>query len=294
MFFVLCLNLAVFSSIAVFLMHQFFGIDKPETVLESIPQTPNEVNAFLFVQAIISLGGFLITSISFARLESVSVLERLNINFLAPLKMFVLAVVSILLAQFFIEFLVEANTKIPLPDALNFLKDYAKKAEDVTTAVMNFKQFGQFIAVAIVMAVIPAISEEMFFRGLFMGALLRAKVNPVVAIISSGFVFAISHMEYQNTIAIWALGAFLGYLYYISGSIWLSFVAHFTNNFLMVLLKYLYNIGVIGKDMADASMPLYITFISIVLFAGCIYIFNKWKQPDTFEEATPDIVVTNE
>lgn len=248
-----------------------------------IPQTPAEINALLFMQAICSIGSFLFTALVFAQLESANPHNHLRINTGFPLKMLILGIISVLAAQFFLDFLTSINGKIPLPGQLGFLKGDEKRNADLTNAFLGFKQFGQFVIVSMVMAVLPAICEEFFFRGILLGDLLKEKVNPAVAIVTSGLIFALTHMEFQNTLAIWALGIFLGYLYYISGSIWLPVAAHFTNNILVVLLKYLYNIGLIKQDLTDATTPAYLTIAGIIIFAVCIFILNRWKEPADFE-----------
>jgi hypothetical protein len=139
------------------------------------------------------------------------------------------------------------------------------------------------------MAVIPAVSEEFFFRGLLLGDLLKGKVHPVLAVGLTGFIFAISHAQFENTLAIWALGSFLGYLYYVSGSLWLPIMVHFVNNFLALLLKYLFNLGVISSDLAEAKTPLYATVISILIFSGFIFSENDaepaaCRQGDAFAQ----------
>ena len=154
---------------------------------------------------------------------------------------------------------------------------------------MNFKDVGHLIFVSIVVALIPAVGEEFFFRGLLLGDLLKGKIHPAIAIPVTGLIFAVSHMEFDNTIAIWALGSFLGYLYYVSGSLWLPIAAHFTNNFMAVLLKYFFNLGMISEDVANAKTPLYATVLSFALFALCIFLFNKWKNPATFVEIEEEV-----
>ena len=294
MFFMLVFNMGIVAYIAILFIPKLFGIDQPETLYSSIPKTLNQVNAFLFIQAISSMGGFMLTAVMFAQLESGRAGDWLKLNRPVPVKIILLAVFAVLVAQFFIDFLVEVNSKIPLPASLKYLAESQKEMEQKISAILNFKQFGQFIIVSFVIAVIPALGEEMFFRGLLLGDLLKAKVHPAVAITVTGFIFSIAHAEYNNILAIWALGAFLGYLYYISGSLWLPIAAHFVNNFLEVLAKYLYNIGVISSDVAEASTPVYITIVSILIFAGCIFVFNKWKVQPDFAEPEDDTEFTNE
>ena len=144
--------------------------------------------------------------------------------------------------------------------------------------MLNFKSPAQLILVSLVIAVIPAVAEEMFFRGLLLGDLLKGSINPYVAIGISGLLFAVAHFEFENTLAIWVLGSFLGYLYYVSGSLWLPIGVHFINNFLQVFFKYLYNNGYLKEDVTENSVPVYITIISVAIFAGCIFVFQRWKN----------------
>lgn len=266
-----------------------FGITDASALTMGNMQTLAEVNAFLYLQAMSSLGGFALTAFMFARLSSYTPIHNLGLRVRPSLRMLLLAFVSVLVAQFFIEYLVTINKSVNLPPSIaETFRASQQKAEAIINKLLDFKDPIRLIPVAFVMAVVPAFGEELFFRGLLMGTFLRAKMNPIAAIIVSGFLFAVVHFEFDNTLAIWVLGSFLGYLYYVSGSLWLPIAAHFVNNFLTVLLKYLLNIGVISADIAEASTPWYATVISVVLFGACLFLFNKWKQPVDFEEEDDD------
>lgn len=283
-------NMAGCSYIGYLSVHALFGVESPENIVNGILNTQADVNGFLYVQALSSLGGFALTAIMFARLNSYEPLKSLGLRQKPSLKFLVLTLVAVLVAQFFIEFLVQINKGIALPPSMEELfRTSQAKAEAMINKLLDFKNPLQLIPVAFVMAVVPAIGEELFFRGLLMGSFLRQKMNPAVAIIVSGFLFSIVHFEFDNTLAIWVLGSFLGYLYYVSGSLWVPIAAHFVNNFLTILLKYLFNIGVISADVAEAHTPWYATAISVVLFSACVYLFYKWKQPADFEDEDDDI-----
>ncbi len=284
MFCMFLFNIGIVQFIAVMVAQKIFNLDNIEGVLQGNFAEPNALAAFLLIQGLSSIGGFVLTAMMFAVLESGEFKHHLRINTFPSAKLILLAVLSIIVAQFFIEFLVEINKKIPLPVSLQALDDIQKRAEEITNALMNFKDVGHLIAVSMVMALIPAIGEEFFFRGLLLGDLLKGKIHPAIAIPVTGLIFATTHLEFDNTIAIWALGSFLGYLYYVSGSLWLPIAAHFTNNFMAVLMKYFYNLGMISEDMANAKTPVYATVVSIAVFAVLIFLFNKWKNPATFVE----------
>lgn len=287
MFSLLLVCMSVASYAAYLSIHTLFGVEKPEDVVNGIFTGQNDINAFLYVQAVTSLGGFLLTAVLFAALESGKPFKHLRLHVKVELKYVVLALLSIVIAQFFIEFLVELNRKIPMPASMGSMDEHQKKIEQMTNALLGFKEVSRLFVVGFVMAVVPALSEEFFFRGLLLGDLLKGKSNPLVAILISGFCFAVFHFEYDNTLAIWVLGSFLGFLYYVSGSLWLPIIAHFINNFLAVFLKYLFNTGVISADIAQASSPWYLTLGSVLLFSACAYLFYRWNKKIDYYELLP-------
>lgn len=292
MFSLLMVFMSVVSYFGYLSLHGLFGVEKPEEVVAGIFSGANDIKAFLFYQAITSLGSFLLTAYLFSALESAKPLEHLRLKSHTPLKFILLSIFAMIAAQFFIEFLVEINSKLPYPSSL--IDDYQKKIAAITNALMDFKDVPRLLFTTFVLAVVPAFAEEFFFRGLFLGDLLKNKVNPTVAIMLSGLFFALAHFEFNNTLAIWVLGSFLGYLYYVSGSLWVPIAAHFTNNFITVLLKYLFIIGVLSTDFSEASTSWYLTIASVILFSGCIYLFYKWRITPDFEEPVMEPISDNE
>ncbi len=294
MFCMFLFNMSIVSFLAMVAVPSLFGIENVADVLAGKLNNATEMNVFFFIQGISTLGGFALTAMMFAVLEAGEFKHHLRLKIYPSVKVLLLTVLAIIVSQFFIEFLVEINQKISLPSSLQFLYDYQKQAEEVTNALMTFTDIGHLILASVVMALIPAIGEEFFFRGLLLGDLLKGKVSPYIAIPATALVFAITHMQYDNTLAIWALGSFLGYLYYVSGSLWLPIAAHFINNFLAVLMKYLFNLGIISSDLAEAKTPLYATILSLAVFAVFIFLFNKWKNPATFVEQEEETELPNE
>ncbi len=99
------------------------------------------------------------------------------------------------------------------------------------------------IVIAICLAIIPAICEEWFFRGLLMRSLLRSR-HAWAAILISAFVFGLFHVLSNSVIAIDRLlpttlvGLMLGYLAYKSDSIFPGIVLHAIHNAAVVFLAY--------------------------------------------------------
>ena len=287
----LLFNYAFFPFVTSLFILPFYDIEHIKGIMSGNFAAETDKYIFLTVQGVGSLGAFAFTSLLVAQMETRFVMKRLGLTIKPSFKVVAVTIFAILVAQVLIQFLVQINELIPIPAALKFLEEQGKEAEKITDAILKGNSVLLLLVNVVVLAVIPAIGEEFFFRGLVLGDLLKSKVNPAVAIISTGLLFSISHMEFNNLLAIWVLGSFLGYLYYSSGSLWLSIAAHFTNNFLLVVFKYLYNSGYIKSDVADANFPLYSAFISVALFAGCFYILAKWRKRIDFtvQLSAPDL-----
>lgn len=117
------------------------------------------------------------------------------------------------------------------------LKELMDSFEAATLSLVTAHNAGEFMLVAFVIAVTPAICEEFFFRGLILSN-FEKQMNPVKAIFMTGLIFAIFHFHPFNLLPLILLGFFLSYSVYYSNSIITGIVVHFVNNFLSAFLVY--------------------------------------------------------
>lgn len=101
----------------------------------------------------------------------------------------------------------------------------------------SMDNIGRLIVGIFIMAVLPAIAEELLFRGIILKGLLK-KFKPLVAILISAFLFMLMHGSLQQTVYQFILGIIFGYIAYASGSIIYSMLTHFFNNALVLILAY--------------------------------------------------------
>ena len=95
-----------------------------------------------------------------------------------------------------------------------------------------------FALIVLVMAVMPAVGEELFFRGFVFGS-LKHKYHARVSIIVSALIFGVFHMSIVKVLPTAMLGACFAYITWKSGSIYISMLLHFVNNLLSVIsMKY--------------------------------------------------------
>lgn len=88
----------------------------------------------------------------------------------------------------------------------------------------------------LVMAVMPAIGEELLFRGFLMGT-LKHKYKAWITIAVTTFIFAAFHMSLIKLFTIGVVGLGLTWVTYKTGSIVASICVHFLNNFMSVLIS---------------------------------------------------------
>ncbi len=148
--------------------------------------------------------------------------------------------------------LVSLNEMMKLPAAFRGMENWMKEAEDqaavVTEKFLDVHSIGGFAVNMLMIAIIPAIGEEMLFRGLFQRLFGEWFKNIHVAIILAAFLFGAVHLQFYGLLPRMMLGVVFGYLYLWTGTIWAPVFAHFLNNGAAVLVSYLSNTGVIHAD----------------------------------------------
>lgn len=182
-----------------------------------------------------------------------------------------------------INLLTSWNENIQLPASLAKIEEVFKTMEEtaaeLTEQMLNVNTIGGLIINLLVIALIPAIGEELTFRGVIQQFLTKTCKNAHVAIILSAAIFSAIHFQFYGFLPRMVLGVFLGYFFYMTKSLWTSIIMHFANNALAVTAYYLNNIGVIDIDVDSVgATQWHITIISAI---GCIslivYSWHKMK-----------------
>lgn len=128
--------------------------------------------------------------------------------------------------------------RIPLPDELRQLIEPIKQTIETTLKEMvRAESLPELVFVVLVVAIVPAIVEEMLFRGFVQGSFQR-RLEPLRAAIFAGVVFGLFHLNPFAIIPLIGLGCYFGFLRLRSNSIVIAMTAHFLNNTLAVLAVY--------------------------------------------------------
>ena len=159
------------------------------------------------------------------------------------------------------------------------LQQLEETAGDLTERMLQVDSFGGLLFNLLVIALIPAIGEELTFRGVLQQALTR-RCNVHVAVFLSAFIFSFIHFQFYGFLPRMFLGLLLGYLFYYSGSLWTSILMHFVNNGAAVVVAYLDYKGLIDVDIDHfgATSNVWLLGASLVVTVGLIILSAKFKN----------------
>ena len=133
-----------------------------------------------------------------------------------------------------LEWITVLNQKMTLPGFLKNVEQWMREKEngasEMTIAFLTVRNSWDFIINMFMIALLPAIGEELFFRGGLQQLFTKLLYNHHLAIWLGAIVFSAIHLQFFGFFPRLFLGAAFGYIYYWSGSLWYSMLAHFLNN----------------------------------------------------------------
>ena len=151
------------------------------------------------------------------------------------------------------------------------------------------QNFGLFLLSVLFLCVMPAICEELLFRGIVLGGFLK-KLKPVSAVLLSAVLFALVHMSIYSTVHQFIIGVLLGMIFYITGKIIYCMIFHFINNFAVVLFTYIFGkkfpLEFSSWGAKEVAITLVVFLCGIVL-SVLVYFYIKKKESKLVEDANP-------
>jgi uncharacterized protein len=260
----------------------FFGIEHAATFVRSPTEQIAHTHAALYLQVMVSgLGIFILPVVLYHLIFRKRLFYATRLDYFPPPSYILLSFLAIVLASLGITFLVDFSRHIPLPDSLSYLRAGQHEADQLIDSFFGSTNLARYALLVLVMAVLPAIGEELCFRGTIQPLLAKTSLGQYGAIIITALCFAFMHLEFDNFLAIWCLGIVLGLLFYYSGSLWASILAHFTNNLLTISLKFAVSAGAAPAWLADdASMPLYVSIPASIVVVYILYMLAMKHKVD--------------
>lgn len=229
------------------------------------------------------IGAFLIPALVFVKLYGLSSVKGLLMN--PPKTSHVLAtLVLATVAMAFIGYLGELNVKAleGKGGIIEFFRELEDQAADTIEIMLNMETIPALLINVFLIAVVPAVCEELAFRGVLQSQLAQAFQNTHLAIWISAFIFSAIHFQFFGFLPRLVLGAIFGYLMVYSGSIWPAITAHFINNALGVLGYYLaQNTDLLTQEQVESGeVEWYLALASLILVLAIVaYIRRSSNWP---------------
>ena len=202
------------------------------------PENASIIRGMLIVQF---FAIFLIPALVFAYLSDPKPLAYAGLK--APQKNSFLwiAIVTMIVAYFTVEFLALVNESIVhiLPGRTQqWILKGESAANGTLENILDMKNTKDLLLNIFLVGALPAIGEEIFFRGILQRIFIQIFKKAWPGIIFTGFLFSAFHMQFMGFLPRMALGIVLGCLYWFSGSLFTSMLGHFIFNSINILLIY--------------------------------------------------------
>jgi membrane protease YdiL (CAAX protease family) len=230
------------------------------------PSIPEALAVLKILQICQGIGMFIVPGFLLAMYFSSNPLRYLGFNRI-NVNLGLLAILTILVAYPAINLLASLNEQVSMPQ---WMTDMEQKAQVLTKAFMSVDSFWGVLLNIFMIAVLPALGEELIFRGLLQKIFTELTGKVVWGIIISAALFSGMHLQFQGFIPRLALGILFGFFYLWSGSLWLPIIAHFINNSVAIIgysLIYKGSIPAEAENVGGLSVmwPLGLLSLGLVL-----------------------------
>ena len=230
---------------------------------------PGSIVLLKFLQAVYTIFTFLIPAFFFSYfVYRDKPFMQLGFRKPATSNFYLLAVLLLLLSLPLGGWLGQLNHAIPLP---SWMVHREKDADQEIVAFLKTGSFGGMLANIFLIAVIPAICEEACFRGALQPILIRSLKSPWAGIILTGIIFSAVHLQFQGFLPRMMLGILLGAVYWYSGSLWVSILAHFFTNAIQVVAVSYYPKFI----TEDPSVPVYEAIVSLGIVISLLILIKR-------------------
>jgi len=182
----------------------------------------------------------------------------------------------VIVVQPVVVYLGHLNSLLPVPESLTDLQ------------VSQYQMIQEFLSTEGILwfgllhiALVPSICEEVLFRGYVLRAFEKSW-GIIVAIIVSGIIFGLFHIQLGNLMPLAALGMILALMTWLSGTIWPAIIAHLVNNGTAVIIGINFPELLFSEDVSEMLPPVWLLMASII-FSGMI-MYTMFQQSKHIED----------
>ncbi|MEN9697110.1 MAG: hypothetical protein RLZ56_531 [Bacteroidota bacterium] len=256
--------------------------------IQRVLLSPEHSSAALFSNALASFIAFLVPSIAVAYFTAGPVLKNMGFNIPNTPKL-IFSVILLSIAGLLLSGALASVTEwIPVPTSFkNWANELEANYKKAMMAMLQMHSIGGLLINLLAVALIPAMVEELYFRGALQSNLKAWSGNYWIAIIVTSIVFSAFHFSYFGFLSRMGLGMVLGFIFEYTKSIWLCILMHFLNNGIAIIAIYRAKGNAIEADkIMDAKFPLAWVVVALVLV---VILLNKIKKEANYVNLEKDI-----
>lgn len=291
--FVILVSFLIFMLVGMLAAIPLFGLDSMLNMPTINDLTnPESMRLLKFLQVVQSIGLFIVPPFILAWLFYGNTDESLFLDKKPSRISYLLVVVMVFFTLPLINFIGEWNNQMQFPEWLSGLEEWMKNAEEraaeLTEAFLKVESIGGLMFNLFMIALLPAIGEELLFRGVIQRIFTRWTRNHHWGIWIAAILFSALHIQFYGFVPRMLLGVLFGYLLVWSGSMWLPVIAHFFNNAFAVVAMYLVDKNVLNpqvEEIGSTSESYYAAALSLLLVLILLYMIKKDNRGNELKPA---------
>lgn len=276
-------SLSAFLFIASVIVRALWGfnfMDDP-SVLENFSD-PFVVDANRLMIVFQHFGLFIFPSILFLKLSTEKPKEFIYWHNNVSLLISIVVIVLLLSFMPFVNLSIGINESMVFPEFMAGIEATFRSMEDsaqaLTEALIKMDDLSDFLYLSLLVAILPAIGEELMFRGVIQRLLSVQFNNYHWGVWGSAFLFSAMHFQFYGFLPRMLLGALFGYMLVYTGNIIYPMIAHFFNNFASLIIAYLIQHGKIPEVVDTVGANFEWGYILPGLFFSMALFYYMWKN----------------
>jgi len=270
----------------------FFGKSNPTALMDSILK-PENAAALRCSQVISTIFLFFLPPVLYARICHIKAFSHLGLRndlqekkpAIQTILIQIVLIIMIMLASMpAVSALQELTEMLPWSKATLLQFQVAEESYNKQIAVIaRMNNFNDYLISVVVVALLPALFEEILFRGALQNLLSRWIKMPILAIVITAIIFSAIHGSYLGFLSRFALGFVLGWIFYRTGNIWLNIAGHFFNNAMALTVLYISSKPGEKIDISkmEEHFPLWIGLAGVAIVVGLFLVFEKISKNST-------------
>jgi len=251
--------------------------------------TPDSRNYFILMSIVQNLIGFCGTALITAIFLSTRPMTMLGLNRMGHISSILGILLTLAVGLPFLNQTVWWNAQMHFPSVLSPLEQtlrvWEETALDTTSVLLDTNSTGGLIVNILVIGIFTGFSEELCFRGAIQRIIGSAGMNTHLAVWITAIIFSLLHFQFFGFIPRVLLGAFFGYLFAWTGSIYTCAAAHALNNSIVVITHWLTANGYASLDFDSIGVTEHgfpaLACISLALVLCVLIGMRRYMFPTT-------------